>query len=292
MTDNQIVQDEGGLWKYFAPMLHIDDDDLDPYQYRLLGHYRRVCGVNGDCTESIRKTADKTRMSTGKVSTVRRELVKLGRIRVEEKPDGIRVTLRDCWVENITRYQSCSPDEQSDEDETRSPHEQERSPDEQPVHHMNGGVHLVKQRTIKKNNQTRTTKNKTNRAASVKKSAKPPPDDCLTPSVETKKEPSVQLLEEAGVHPTVAQTFSAVPVEAIKGLITIVDEKAMAGQLTKTRQAYLVGALQQLQQQPVPENTTRSGQDEWMAKLRSSPYAQFYANYGDIGKENAPADGA
>lgn len=121
----QHIADDGGGWKYFAPMLHIDDDDLDPYQYRLLGHYRRVCGTNGGrCEEGLTATAQKTRMSRGKASQVRRQLAKLGRITLTEgSNDSVVVTLRDCWRENILRYTSSS------------------SSDEQGVHHMNTSVH-------------------------------------------------------------------------------------------------------------------------------------------------------
>lgn len=121
----QHIADDGGGWKYFAPMLHIDDDDLDPYQYRLLGHYRRVCGTNGGrCEEGLTATAQKTRMSRGKASQVRRQLAKLGRITLTEgSNDSVVVTLRDCWRENVLRYTSSS------------------SSDEQGVHHMNTSVH-------------------------------------------------------------------------------------------------------------------------------------------------------
>lgn len=148
MSNNQDIQDEGGAWKYFAPMLHIDDDDLDAYQYRLLGHYRRVCGANrGKCTESTKTTATVTKMSTGKVSAVRKQLAELGRINLDIKRAGTTITLRDCWRENILRYSQPSPDENP----------VERSPHEQGVHHMNDSVHHMKQRTTVNNQETKET---------------------------------------------------------------------------------------------------------------------------------------
>lgn len=135
----QQIADDGGGWKYFAPMLHIDDDDLDPYEYRLLGHYRRVCGVNGGkCSESVETTAAKTKMSVGKVSQVRRRLCTLKRINLTEGGNNsIIVTLRDCWLENILRYTPSS-------DET-SLHQVKADSDKPSS--GEGSLHVVKQRT-------------------------------------------------------------------------------------------------------------------------------------------------
>lgn len=127
------ITDEGGAWKYFAPMLHMDDDDLDPYEYRLLGHYRRVCGENGGkCTQSTRTIAGITRMSTGKVSNARKRLAALGRIRIVYTKKTCEITLKDCWAENIQRYTKRSPDEHVHIVNTIS-----CSPDEH-VHSVNG----------------------------------------------------------------------------------------------------------------------------------------------------------
>lgn len=123
------ITDEGGAWKYFAPMLHMDDDDLDPYEYRLLGHYRRVCGENGGkCTESTRTTAEKTKMSTGKISGARKHLEALGRIKIVYTKKTCEITLRDCWAENIARYVKRSPGEHV---------HTVNSPSHEHVHHMN-----------------------------------------------------------------------------------------------------------------------------------------------------------
>lgn len=120
------VTDNAPFGKYFHVMLNMADDDLNPYQYRLLGHYRRVCGDNGACWESTRTTAKKCKMSTGKVSSTRKELETTGYIHLQYRDDDTCfITLVDRMAENIQRY--CSPHEQ-------------------PVHHMNGSVHQVKQR--------------------------------------------------------------------------------------------------------------------------------------------------
>jgi hypothetical protein len=100
------VTDQGAIGKYFALMLHIDDDDLDPYEYRLLGHYRRVCGAtNKPCFESTLTTAKITRMSDDKVRSTRDSLEALGRI-IVEKPAGstVKVTVCDLMAENVERH--------------------------------------------------------------------------------------------------------------------------------------------------------------------------------------------
>lgn len=102
------IQDEGHLGKYFHMMLNMDDDDLNPYQYRLLGHYRRVCGRGGKCTQGVRKIAEITQMSTGQVSVTRRELAEMGYIIVTERNtkngESLIVRIKDRMLENIQRY--------------------------------------------------------------------------------------------------------------------------------------------------------------------------------------------
>lgn len=152
------MSDDNSKRKHYRTEIpNMADDDLGPYEYRLYAHYKRVCGDLGECWESVRTTADKTQMSVGKVSSVRRWLVDEGWLEEFENGKltlGIRVV--DRWDENLSRYQRSpheqdedrgvhhmntnaderSPDEHSGEDE-RSPHEQ--SPES--VHHMNAGVH-------------------------------------------------------------------------------------------------------------------------------------------------------
>lgn len=96
---------------YFHMMLNMADDDLDPYQYRLLGHYVRWGGQGGTCDEGIRETARITQMGKDKVRSTRKQLETLGYLRVveptiEEQQRGIptRVIVLDRWAENIKRY--------------------------------------------------------------------------------------------------------------------------------------------------------------------------------------------
>jgi len=102
---NQITN-EGDSGKYFHQMLNIYDDDLDPYEYRLLGHFIRVCGNGGECWQGTRTIAAITRMSTGQVQKVRKRLADKGYIRVAKgnRKDTTRVTVVDLMPDNVARY--------------------------------------------------------------------------------------------------------------------------------------------------------------------------------------------
>lgn len=88
---------------YFHIVLHIADDQLDPYEYRLLGHYIRV----GRCWESVRTTAEICQMSTMKVCETRDRLAEKGWIEIERK-GNTRITylirVVDRMAENVAIY--------------------------------------------------------------------------------------------------------------------------------------------------------------------------------------------
>jgi len=123
---NQITN-EGDSGKYFHQMLNIYDDDLDPYEYRLLGHFIRVCGNGGECWQGTRTIAAITRMSTGQVQKVRKRLADKGYIRVAKgnRKDTTRVTVVDLMPDNVARYAT-----------GKGVHHMNTG-----VHHMNTGVH-------------------------------------------------------------------------------------------------------------------------------------------------------
>ena len=109
---DQIITDLSDLRKYRHEMPNLaDDSGLTPFQYRLLGHYKRV----GTCTESVSTTAKKCKMSTGMVSQTRDELVTLGWISAREVPvlNGFSYEIKvvDRWLENFARYSKRSIDE-------------------------------------------------------------------------------------------------------------------------------------------------------------------------------------
>ena len=110
--------------KYFSMIPHlIDDLGLSPSAVRLYLHYIRVAGENGVCWQSVRTIAKVCRMSGDSVLRARRELDDNNLIFVyHQNPNGkrrgsIRVSIRDIWVDNISRYRhqlgikDCSPGE-------------------------------------------------------------------------------------------------------------------------------------------------------------------------------------
>lgn len=117
------IQDDSDLRKYRIELPNLyDDSDLDPYEFRLLAHYKRV----GICTEGTTTTAAICRMSTGQVSQKRQSIRKKGFIRMEKvKISSLeysyRITVVDRWIENFNRYAKPI---------TPSPHEYPPSPHE------------------------------------------------------------------------------------------------------------------------------------------------------------------
>lgn len=130
----QTMTDDGYQAKYFHMIYNMADDDLDPYEYRLFGHYKRVCGQSegGYCNESTQTTAKICRMSAGKVSSTRRELEKKKYITIQEGTGDqpMVVRLKDLWQKNTERYSSKGSHSEMDT--------------EQPVvHEVNAIIHTV-----------------------------------------------------------------------------------------------------------------------------------------------------
>lgn len=127
MTEQQDIKQPKN--QYFHIMLNMADDELDVYEYRLLGHYIRV----GVTFEGTRTTAKKTKMSVGKVVSTRNQLVEKGYIamtKTENQNDTITITIIDRMAENVSRYtQERSPHEQGvhSMNTRRSPHEQKKN---------------------------------------------------------------------------------------------------------------------------------------------------------------------
>lgn len=109
----QRINNDAPAHKYFTTMLNMADDDLDPFQYRLLAHYVRVCGQDGKdvIDESVRETAKATQMSAVKVQKARDQLEAMGYLRVSKptkaearKGETVHIGIIDRWAENISRY--------------------------------------------------------------------------------------------------------------------------------------------------------------------------------------------
>lgn len=124
-AETQRIQDDGDLRKYRIELPNLyDDADLDPYEFRLLAHYKRV----GACYESTRTTAARCKMSMGKVSAARDSLHEKGFIVIDEylsEHDTIQIKVVDRWAENFAKYSAMKAQKQA------------RSENEQGVHVVN-----------------------------------------------------------------------------------------------------------------------------------------------------------
>lgn len=139
MTKQQI--DDPSKGKYFTQVLNMADDDLGPYEMRLLIHYTRVAWKTGKCWEGIRTTAKITQMSVGMVTKTRNELVKLGYIKVKHRDeDTCVIVIVDRMAENVARYAAHAD---TDLDEFDAPSGVTRSPGAMGVHETRRGVHVV-----------------------------------------------------------------------------------------------------------------------------------------------------
>jgi hypothetical protein len=135
MKRRESVQNSDYLKRYFTQFPNIiDDSALDPYEFRLLIHYYRV----GKCWEGVRATAEKCKISVGKVSSLRKQLQAKGFIKINEQPDGsVVIFVIDKAKENVLKY-TRSQDEQvfTESDGVFTPSEKTRSQDEHKNNHI------------------------------------------------------------------------------------------------------------------------------------------------------------
>lgn len=112
MTAPANTQSEEKKRDNYTILPNMADDDLNIYEFRLLGHYTRVCGQGGGrCWQGIKTIHEKTGMSLGMITKTRKSLEAKGYI-VVSVPDGksrnrgasICVTIVDKWEENSQRY--------------------------------------------------------------------------------------------------------------------------------------------------------------------------------------------
>ena len=108
---NYNVRNQNDERRYFTMMLNMAEDDLDPYEYRLLAHFVRWAGQGGSETKSLRQMAEKTRMSVTKVRAALNALERAGYIIVKTPTEAERrarqattIIVVDRWSENIARY--------------------------------------------------------------------------------------------------------------------------------------------------------------------------------------------
>lgn len=114
---NQTIKADLSEPKFYSRIPHLADDELDLYEYRLYGHYRRVANENGACTEKNSTTAEKCGMSVSKLKTTRKSLAAKGYIKLDDKrkklgtnePDTVLVEIAPIWERNNVRYQITYP---------------------------------------------------------------------------------------------------------------------------------------------------------------------------------------
>lgn len=132
----QHITDNSDLRKYRIELPNLYDDSvLDPYEFRLLAHYKRV----GICTESTKTTAKKTRMSPAQVSIKRRSLaekdfIELTEVPINDKEFSYSIAVVDIWKENFDTY---------------SPHKQTHSPHKQTVYQVKQRKNHIKKEPVK-----------------------------------------------------------------------------------------------------------------------------------------------
>jgi DNA-binding MarR family transcriptional regulator len=214
----KVYDETQGFRKYFHIMLNMDDDDLDPYEYRLLGHYRRRCGADGGkCNEGMRGIAKHCRMSIGKVSETRAALVEKGYIRVESRGEheSDHVYIVDKMSENVARYSS-EPKQVKPvpvHEVNGGVHEVNGGVHEVNggVHEVNGGVHEVNERRTTKNNQQeeKSTSDKPTGAQPEPETPKPEKPKPVSSPIKEKETTPSQELERAYQKASGMITFAA-----------------------------------------------------------------------------------
>jgi len=140
----QEIVDESDLRKYRIELPNLyDDAGLDPYEFRLLAHYKRV----GTCTESTKTTGTKCSMSPAQVSEKRQALHDKGFIVMTAVPMkggksySYTIAVVDKWRENFERYSTLSRGE-------RTP-----SLSERPLHSVKQRINHIKKEPTKKKEQ-------------------------------------------------------------------------------------------------------------------------------------------
>ena len=125
------LEDASNDHAYFSMMPNMLDDLLDPYQYRLYAHFKRVCGEHGKCWQSTETIAKVCKMSTGKVSEAKQELAEMGLITITEKARKNggwpyhHIKVVDIWNRNIIH---CSPRPSSLDEQASSLDETKKTP--------------------------------------------------------------------------------------------------------------------------------------------------------------------
>lgn len=112
------IREEHQPYRFFwmTPNI-IDDTEMSLVAFRLYAHLKRVAGEDGACWQSTETIAKKCFMSAGSVSNAKKELEKLGLIRIltEKNKHGGKdyheIVIIDIWGRNIDKFSTSSPGE-------------------------------------------------------------------------------------------------------------------------------------------------------------------------------------
>lgn len=119
MNKDNFISDASDLRRYRIELPNlVDDFGLDVYAFRLYVHIKRVAGaIGGQCTQGTSTLAKSCRMSAGRISKAKKDLLDAGLVTITETPcnggmlDAISIV--DIWAKNFEKFAPrCSPDEQ------------------------------------------------------------------------------------------------------------------------------------------------------------------------------------
>jgi len=219
MTDTQSFVSDPSERAFFAIIPHIADDDLNLYEYRLYGHYVKVCGMcRGVCEQSVREMADKLGMGKTKLMESRDSLRAKGYIRFvrvgkasasvgESVTYAISIVSK--WTENMNRYAALDASIQERPPNNSVPNEVRSVP-----------------------NEVRSVPNEVQRDQEVKKEEKELPLPATQSGRRPKRMPK-------GEHTEVPKVSSSITDKRTSGKLTIFIEATTKKTLTKQQRGRL-----------------------------------------------------
>jgi len=233
MTDTQSFVSDPNERAFFAIIPHIADDDLNLYEYRLYGHYVKVCGMcRGVCEQSVREMADKLGMGPNKLMESRDSLRDKGYIRfvrVGKASASVgegatyAISIVSKWTENMNRYAALDasiqerPPNNSVPNEERNASIQKRS--------VSNEIRSV-------SNEIRSVSNEIQRDQEVKKEEKELPLPATQSGRRSQRMPK-------GEHTEVPKVSSSITDKRTSGKLTIFIEATTKKTLTNQQRGRL-----------------------------------------------------
>lgn len=163
---------------YFCLMPNLADDQLDVYEYRLYGHYKRILGEkSGPVKERTETTAQRTQMSAASVTRARKRLADKGYITLHSRRlhnyERIDVELTDIWPQNMAHYASTISDRNGNTPDTPTISDRNATISDRNATVSTGNATVSDRRTLKE--QLSVKEPSTNQKPS--NSQEPSPDD-------------------------------------------------------------------------------------------------------------------